>query len=105
VVPVHQRVAEEITQLARRPLIFLERLLPNQLIGGLRTFHVCLFVHDPIERDVELVAPHFPLLFWDKSGLNGNIKYRLVELLELSPNLGVKVLPTIAVFRFSITQA
>ena len=96
-VEVHQGVFHQIVQVLLATLQLLVCLLTAQAVAPAAPT-VGIVIHHPVERRIELIAPHGPVLAVDNASLFSDGQHIVAVLLELGMHLAVQRGPTLAAF-------
>ena len=102
-VEVHQGVFHQVVQVLLPTLQLFVCLLTAQAVATAAPT-VGIVLHHPVERHIELIAPHGPVLTVDDAGLFSNGQHIVAVLLELGMNLAVQSGANLAFFRGSGVQ-
>ena len=96
-VEVHQGVFHQVVQVLLATIQLLVCLLTAQAIATAAPT-VGIVLHNPVERHIELIAPHGPVLAVDDASLFSDGQHVITVLLELGMHLAVQSWPNLAAF-------
>ena len=102
-VEVHQGVFHQVVQVLPSTLQLLVCLLTAQAVATAAPT-VGIVLHNPVERHVELVAPHGPVLAVDDASLFSDGQHVITVLLELGMHLAVQRGANLATFSGACVQ-